>query len=215
MYPGDLAREEDWQPAERIKDGAVSREEVGREEFAIWTLPKRVGTRALRFTHTAQPSDPKYAGGLGGALMLSDRLTNLAPQAQAVASARDETAGRINDEQAPSGGRGTMARKAAQAISPEHPEWLMLVWPRAVSLSGLEALWAGFGAAEVQIFTGADGEHPREAGDAAWKTSRHSAESRTAIRWRSGRMRCSSIGASRRGRSACGSRRRRQKGIRT
>ena len=103
--------------------------------------------------------------------MLSDRLTNLAPQAQVVASARDEIAGRINDEQAPQWGPWDNGKEGGpQVISPEHPEWLLLAWPRAVALSGLEALWAGFSAAEVQVFTGADGEHPREAGDASWRT---------------------------------------------
>ena len=169
--PGDLSREGDWEPAERIRSGAGHREEVGREEYAIWTLPKRFATRALRFTHTAQPADPKYAGWLGGALVLGERLTNVAPQAQVLASARDEVASRITDEQAAPWNPWDNGKEGgALLISPEQPEWLMLAWPRALELSGLQALWAGFGAAEVQVFTGTAEEHPREAGESAWRT---------------------------------------------
>ena len=78
-YPGGLTREEDWLPAERLKDGAVSHDEVERDEYALWTLPPGTTTRALRFTHSSQPSDTKYAGWLGGALVLAERLANIAP----------------------------------------------------------------------------------------------------------------------------------------
>jgi hypothetical protein len=170
-YPGDLAKDADWLPAERIKGAEVSREEVGNDDFAIWTLPPGTTTQALRFTHTAQASDPKYGGLLGGAIIFQDRLANIAPQAQAVASARDETVAKIINE-TDEGWRPWDNGKdgAAQPVTPEHPEWLMLVWPRAVSLKGLEALWTGFGAADVQIFTGPPDKHPREASDAEWKT---------------------------------------------
>ncbi|MEA3212271.1 MAG: hypothetical protein QOE70_5328 [Chthoniobacter sp.] len=170
-YPGDLARETDWLPAERIKSAEISHEEVGREELAIWTFPPGTTTRALRFTHLAPASDTKYGGWLGGALIWPDRLANIAPQAQAVASAGDEVVAKINNEKDESWKTWDNGKEgAAQPVSPEHPEWLMLVWPRAVLLSGLETLWTGFSSADVQIFTGPATTHPREAGDAEWKT---------------------------------------------
>ena len=169
-YPGDLARDADWLPAQRVIGAEISGEEVGRDEIAIWVLPPGTVARALRFSHTAQASDPKYAGWLAGALILPARVANIAPQALAAAGTRDEAAAKFNngkDDQKPwdNGATG-----AAQAVSPEHPEWVMLVWPRAVSLSGLQAVGAGFGAAEAQVFTGRADTHPREAGEADWKT---------------------------------------------
>ncbi len=170
-YPGDPSREQDWEAAERIRAGEVTRGEVGRDEYAIWTLPARIDTRALRFTHTAQAADPKYSGWLGGALVLSERVANLAPQAQVVAGARDEVSAKINDEKDAQWSPWDNGKDgAALPVSPERPEWLILAWPREVSLSGLEALWAGFDAADVQVFTGPAEKHPREASDAEWKS---------------------------------------------
>lgn len=55
--------------------------EVGADGFALWVLPPGTMTRALRFTHTAQPTDKLYAGALGGVLVLAERVANLAPRA--------------------------------------------------------------------------------------------------------------------------------------
>jgi hypothetical protein len=49
-YPGNLADDAQWQPAERLVDGALSHAEVKEEGYAIWTLPPGTKTRALRFT---------------------------------------------------------------------------------------------------------------------------------------------------------------------
>ncbi|MDB6151739.1 MAG: repeat containing protein, partial [Chthoniobacteraceae bacterium] len=169
VYPGDPARESDWLPAERVQKEAVTQEEVAREEFAVWTLPPDTITRALRFTHTAQPADPKYSGWLGGALILSERVVNIAPQAIASANAQDEAASKIinsKDEQWSPWDNGKEG--ASQPVSAERPESIMLVWPKAVLLSGLEAIWAGFSAADVQVYTGE--KHPREAAESDWKT---------------------------------------------
>src|SRR5207244_999880 len=109
------------------------------DEVTIWTLPPGTKTRAMRFTHTPQAADSKYEGWLGGALVLAERVTNIAPQALAAASARDEEAAKIvnaKDDQWKPWDNGKDG--AAQPVSSEHSEWLMLMWPRAVSLSGLE-----------------------------------------------------------------------------
>ena len=170
-YPGDVTREDDWLAAERIKDGSVSQDEVERDEFALWTLPPGTSTRALRFSHTSQTADTKYAGWLGGALVLAERVTNIAPQSLIAASSREEEAGKLinsRDEGWKAWDNGKEG--AADAVSAQHPEWLMLVWPQPVSLTGLEAIWAGFSAADVQAYTGPADKHPREAGEAAWSS---------------------------------------------
>ena len=97
-YPGNLANDADWQPATRIAGDSVSSDEVGRDEFAVWVLPPATTTRALRFTHTSKASDPKYEGWLGGALIIPDRVVNVAPQALADAGSRDEAVFKINNE---------------------------------------------------------------------------------------------------------------------
>ena len=82
-YPGDLADPSEWIPAQRLEAGQVTDAEVGPDDEVVWTLPAVVTTRAIRFTHVAQPSDPSYAGSLGGIAILPGRWANLAPQALA------------------------------------------------------------------------------------------------------------------------------------
>ncbi|MCX7048895.1 MAG: hypothetical protein NTX50_25840, partial [Candidatus Sumerlaeota bacterium] len=171
-YPGDLSKDSDWIPAQRIKGGQITRDETGREDYALWVLPPNTQTRALRFTHTPAATDSKYAGWIGGAFILSQRLTNVADRAAATASARDEDGARIND--GTNNGTWKMwdnGKDGGEAlISPEHPEWVMLTWPVPVSLIGLNALWAGFSAGDVQIYSGPADRHPREAAADDWRT---------------------------------------------
>ncbi|MDB6031488.1 MAG: hypothetical protein JWM16_1826, partial [Verrucomicrobiales bacterium] len=171
-YPGDLGNDADWIPAERLKGRTVSREEPGREDFALWVLPPGTSTRALRFTHNAEAADKSYEGWLGGIFILADRFANLAPQATAVASARNEAADKVNNEsndgtwQAWDNGKNG----GTEMVSAERPEWVLLIWPREVKLIGLNALWAGFGACEAEAFSGPADRHPREAADSDWKS---------------------------------------------
>jgi hypothetical protein len=171
-YPGDPADEAQWAPAQRLVKGRVGDGEVSQDEYAVWVFPKAFATRALRFTHTARPTDTAYAGWLGGACVLADRLSNVAPQALARTDVNGESAARINDQtnngcwnawdNGPDGG--------PQAVSPEHPVDVVLAWPREVSLCGLNALWAGFAAADVQRYRGPADRPPREATEADWET---------------------------------------------
>ena len=96
----------------------------------------------------------------------------MAPQALASADANGESAARINDQtnnfcwnawdNGPEGG--------SQVVSPEHPVDVVLAWPREVSLCGLNALWAGFASADVQVYRGPADRPPREASEADWQT---------------------------------------------
>lgn len=170
-YPGALNNESQWIAAYRIKGREVSREEPGSEDYTIWVLPPGVTTRALRFTHTAIPTDTSYAGWLGGGYVLTARVSNVAPQAIAAARANNEKAALLND----SSNNGTWGawdngEEVTQLVSPEHPEWVLLAWPHPVLLRGLNALWAGFGACDVQTYVGPAARHPAEAPDADWKT---------------------------------------------
>lgn len=169
-YPGDLGAEGDWIPAARLGGDAAA----GREDYAIWTLPPGTKTRALCFTHVAEATDPNPAGWLGGAWVLAERMTNVAPQATVTTSARSEAAGMLIDESNnrlwPAWDNGEQGGPVV--ISPEQPVIVTLSWPRAVELSSACLLWTGAREAEVEVFTGAD--------DVAWQTAPASAWKRVA-----------------------------------
>jgi len=173
-YPGDLANDSMWQPAQRLKDAQVSGDGVAaRSEFAVWVLPPGTATRALRFTHTSAPADKEYAGWLGGACVLTERVANVAPQALASASSRNEAAALLNNSGDDNLWKAWDNGKdgGAEVVSPEHAVWITLVWPRAVSVRALNAIWAGFGACEVQTYNGPAERHPREATAGDWQTA--------------------------------------------
>ena len=69
-YPGDLADESQWVPAEqsRGRRPPIPRRPTSNTCFGF--SPRRPATRALRFTHTAEPVDSRFAGWLGGAYVL-------------------------------------------------------------------------------------------------------------------------------------------------
>ena len=168
---GDMGNEAQWIVAERISDGKTQSVAGNRESYSVWILPPNTTTRALRFTHRAQLADKSYAGFLGGAYILAERFANMAPQAVASSSKRNEAAGLLNNES----NDGTWrtwdnGKDGATVVSEQNPEWLMLTWPAPVKLRGLNALWAGFAGAQVQVYNGTASKHPREATEADWKT---------------------------------------------
>ena len=175
-YPGDLNDDSQWIPAQRLKAGAVATEEPDEKAQTLWVLPSVVSTRAVRFTHIAEPTDRIYAGKLGGVFLLSERLANLAPQALAATHSTPKLAGRLNDETYNSWDAwcNIPAREGERAKTiVEDPEWIILTWPHPVTLKGLATLGmggSGFSAAEVQIYTGPKTKHPKEASEADWKT---------------------------------------------
>jgi hypothetical protein len=172
-YPGDLNDESQWLSGERIdSDGGVTRDEAGNDDFSVWVLPPGTRTRALRFSHAAQTADPNYSGNLSGVFVLSERVANVGPQATASASARNEAAHKIvNGNNDRTWGAWDNGKEGGSfEISKDHPETLLLVWPGTVNLRGLNALWAGFGAAEIQAYSGPADRHPREAAESDWQT---------------------------------------------
>ena len=174
-YPGNVADDSQWIAAERIASGRVTTDELKKHEYAVWVLPPHTSTRALRFTHAASATDHAYAGWLGGASIMSERLVNVAPQAIAHASANDDQARLINngsdDNTWKSWDNGKTG--AAQPLSEDHPEWLTLIWPREVQLSRLATLFSGFSSADAQAFTGNAAANPLDAAESDWSTIKH------------------------------------------
>lgn len=170
-YPGDLADDAIWLPAQRLTEGRSDVTPVDREQYAVWLLPPGMQTRALRFTHEGRPADREMAGWLGGVWVLPQRLANLAPQAIVSTSARPEAADKLTDE---TNNRTWLTwnngdQGAAQPVTPDHAEWLVLAWAQPVTLQGLCLLWTGFAAAQVEAFTGPADESPLAAPPSQWQ----------------------------------------------
>ncbi|HEY3332171.1 MAG TPA: hypothetical protein VGK19_19240 [Capsulimonadaceae bacterium] len=172
-YPGNLASDEQWIPAERLDANGVTQAEAAREDYALWVLPPGTTTRALRFSHTALVTDQTFAGWLGGVTVISGRYANVAQQAIARTRSGNERASRINDG-TNNGTWGawdnTSQAPLTEKISAEHPEWVTLTWPTPVKLAGLDFLWTGFSAGDIQTYAGPADKNPNEAGDGDWRT---------------------------------------------
>ncbi len=175
-YPGALNDETQWIPAQRLVNGQISRAEAGRNDYALWSLPPGTTTRALRFSHVPSVSDADYGGWLGGAWILSERWSNLAPLALAVSSQNNQNAARLNNEAEEGWGawgnfgeRDTVPTDVL-AVSEKNAPTVVLTWPAPVEIGGLAALWAGFSNADVQAYVGPLNRHPRDAGEGDWKT---------------------------------------------
>jgi hypothetical protein len=170
-YPGNLDDASQWVDAVRVAGTSVSGDEVGGEQYDIWLLPPGTVTRALRFSRVAAAADASYAGWLGGAVVLADRFVNLAPLAAVVASSNQVQADRINNG-SNDGVWNTWSNGeagAAQVVSAERPETILLEWREPVALTGLVALWAGFGAAAVDVYVGDPKRPPSEAAPGDWQ----------------------------------------------
>lgn len=170
-YPGDLADDSQWIPAERLADEGATRDEVKEGAFGLWSLPPGTMTQALRFTHSPAPGDRESAGVLGGLWILRERLGNVAPQSLVQSRARDDASAKLVDgtnnktwQTWDNGEEG-----AALPMSPEHPEIVTFTWPQPVKLNGVCLLWAGFQSCEIDVFAGSADETPREAADASWQ----------------------------------------------
>lgn len=173
QYPGDLADDSQWIPAERITATDASRQPVGESGYASWVLPAGTTTRALRFSHEPSPGDREMSGQLGGVLLVPKRSANVAPQALVQTASRDDKSALLVNERHDNWGAWDNGENgengAAVAVSPERPEVITLTWPRPVTLSGLGLLWTGFSGVEVDAFTGNASEIVREAAENSWR----------------------------------------------
>lgn len=168
-YPGDLADERQWEPARR-QPGEATGDRV--QSYLTWVLPPGTSTRALRFTHAAQPTDTRYAGQVTGVMLLADRFDNIAPAGLASASANTEAAELINNRGDDRGwqGWGNGDKGGTDPISRANPLRVMISWPEAQHICGINALQAVFSTADIQVYSGPAERHPREAAESDWRT---------------------------------------------
>ncbi len=169
-YPGDLADDSQWLPAERLMDGAATQAEVLEGNYGLWVLPPGTVTRALRFSHRPAAGDREMTGVLGGVWLMSERMGNVAPQSLVQSRSRDDVSAKLVDE---SINRTWQTWENAEEgaplpISAEHPEIVTLTWPKPVKLNSTCLLWTGFESCEIDAFTGADDSNVREAAESNW-----------------------------------------------
>lgn len=174
-YPGQLGEDAQWLAGQRLERGKVTTSQASHGGLALWVFPAGTTTRALRVTHVAKATDSSYNGWLGGALVLKQRLINLAPYALASSKSNNRHAARINNSRAEGwhawDNRGFQRNGSASGpiVSRKNPEWLLLVWAKPVTLNGLIGVETGFGAMDVLAYTGPKDLHPRDADDKQWK----------------------------------------------
>jgi hypothetical protein len=168
-YPGNLATDAQWIPAERIVDHQPSAAEVPATDYALWVLPPGTRTRALRFTHTSTAADQNFAGGLGGVYLLAGRYANLAPDAAVSTSANAPAAPLLTNLKQDGMRTWDNGPTYPHPVTRATPESISLVWRSPVSLSGLAALWAGFNAADTETFTGPANVDPLSAPASQWQ----------------------------------------------
>ena len=174
-YPGDLGNDVQWQNAERIDSAQAGHAEVAKDDYALWVLPKPLPVRAIRFTHTAVATDKTYAGWLGAIAVFDRRLVNVAPFSVASSNldlGHPETLidGHMRPEWQRFDSYDKSPTRPEDVVSETHPSWVMLSWAKPVTLRGLAALSLGAATADVQIYSGPDTQHPREAREEDWKT---------------------------------------------
>lgn len=168
-YPGDLADERQWEPARR-QAGEVSGE--GVFPYLTWVLPPGTVSRALRLTQVALPADTRYAGQVLGIMILAERFDNIALAGQASASVNPEAAGKVNNASNDRVWQGWYNGDTGgpEPVSRTNPLRVLVAWPEAQYVCGINALQAVFATADLQVFTGPADRHPREAPDSDWRT---------------------------------------------
>ncbi len=172
--PGELDDDTQWIDGRRLADGVTTTAQADRDECVLWVFPAGTTTRALRFTHDADPADETYEGWLGGAAVLRQRLLNLAPLSLAASKSNSRHAGKVINGLTDSwkcweNTDANIEDPAAQpVISDKNPEWIQLTWTAPVRLDGVIAIWTGFGAVDIQRYSGPAELHPRDASDDDW-----------------------------------------------
>ena len=142
-------------------------DEVGHEEFAVWVLPPGTTVRRrLRFTHVAAPTETTYHGWLGGAFVLGARMINAAterrPSRPAATTTRPQNQRRKRTTTPGRMGQRSRRRRASRFAGASRMGPDDLAASRC-GCDGVNLLWPGFSAADVQAYTGPADRHPREA----------------------------------------------------
>lgn len=171
-YPGDMDDESQWITGEHLlKDGEISRS--GMSGFVLWVFPEGTKTRAVRYTHAAQPLDSDKRGWINTILLMPKRRLSLGRFAKAYSNQYPKRADRLNDGQ-DNGLHNCWSNLEAlddnlPKISKNNPGVFWLAWPEPVEIDSLVLLHCGCGAAEVDIYSGPKDRAPGAAREDDWK----------------------------------------------
>jgi len=187
-YPGNLADDSQWIPAERIEStwngvsGAEQRAnlqvttgETGfKSKLNFWVLPPGTVTRAIRFTHVAdRKNDGTLAGSMAPLCVLKERCIDAAVLSRVQVNAGRETAHNVISTFEWQPWRSNPDDPNTNVVAPETPDWLVLAWPQEKSIRGVFLNAPNFLTAEIEVFTGAASLSTREiARSGDWKLIR-------------------------------------------
>ncbi len=162
MAPGDVMDDTQW-----VKVLAPD----GQAGLTVTPFPPGVLTRALRFSFNDKlPNGGASRSGFGGLVVLKARLDNLTPEALAFASSQVTGSANVVEQtrvqNLVSGGNWRGAPK--QDISPDHPEWVILSWPKAKAFSGIGFVNAFAKRLEVDMLKPEETAHPAVAPETSW-----------------------------------------------
>ena len=172
-FPGDMADESQWIAPRRLApDGSVTAD--ASDGYIVWTFEKPVRTRALRVSHTPQALDPEKRGWINSILLMPDRYQGLSAYARVYAEVNRNAAQKIVNQRHDGLGQtwsnvtGRKPREELPVVDKDHPGIVWLAWPEAVSIDAIVAIHTGFGAVEVDAFTGPADRDPGTAREEDW-----------------------------------------------
>ena len=171
-YPGDMNDESQWISGEHLlKNGKISRE--AKDGFIVWVFPEGTKTRAVRYTHVAQPLDSDKRGWINTILLMPGRMQSLGRFAKAYSNQYPRRADLLNDgrDNGLNGGWSNLSgsEKNPPTIGKEHPGVFWLAWPEAVDIDSLVLLHCGLGACEIDMFVGPADREPGAAKESDWR----------------------------------------------
>lgn len=157
-YPGDPTKREYWLAVEAPprQSGAVLR-----------TLPPNTTTRAVLCTHKAveQWSMIRHW------VFFRQRLHNLVPMASANASGDYYPCSNLvtGSGQWTNAGKDKEGFVRGMEISPDHPAWVVLSWPKKEAIIGVALFATEFGAYDLWEFVGPDDLNPAVGTEREWR----------------------------------------------
>ena len=175
-YPGNLNDESEWIAAQRLIKGQISNREALSNEYAIWIFPQGTQTTAIRFSHYPTILDENDAGTISGALVIDQRLSNIAPLAQLKSKSNTQKNNLLTneiDENWNAWDNRSLQDKpdsTTPTITEQNSEWISLLWQHQIKLNGLAAISAGFSTSEVQYYMGNPNKKPDINNITEWRT---------------------------------------------
>ena len=172
-FPGDMADESQWVSPERLTPaGDVTGDSDGG--YVVWTFPSVVRTRAIRVSHASQALEPEKRGWVNTILLMPGRYQSLSAFSRVYADINANAAQKIVNQRHDGLGQtwsnvtGRKPREELPVVDRDHPGIVWLAWPDPVSIDAIMAIHTGFGAVEVDAFTGPAERDPGTAREEDW-----------------------------------------------